>query len=163
VHRLAALNEDTTAAAFRVLEQADFNVFIAQHVLTLGQDYALVYLLIPTDENYWLEPAIARLGIERDQKAQKSLLLLLWYAQTEAADKAVKGFAANSAKPAETRSYAQSLLARKGDLGIIQRAEALVETEGSLRQKRRERLKAVSDEALYDLDSYTMMLINKRQ
>jgi hypothetical protein len=30
-----------------------------------------------------------------------------------------------------------------------------------LRQKRRERLKAVSDEALIDLDDYTMMLIAK--
>jgi len=36
-------------------------------------------------------------------------------------------------------------------------------TEESLRQKIRERLKAVSDEALSDLDRYTMMLLTKRQ
>jgi len=42
-----------------------------------------------------------------------------------------------------------------------QRAEALAETEASLRQKRRERLKAVSDEALIDVDDYTLMLIAK--
>jgi len=32
-----------------------------------------------------------------------------------------------------------------------------------LRQKRRERLGAVSDEALYDLDGYTFMLMAKRK
>jgi hypothetical protein len=31
-----------------------------------------------------------------------------------------------------------------------------------LRQKRRERLKAVNDEALIDLDDYTLMLAAKR-
>ena len=33
VHRMATLNEDTTAAAFHVLEQPEFTVFIPQHVL----------------------------------------------------------------------------------------------------------------------------------
>ena len=163
VHHLAALNEDTTAAAFHVLEQPDFKVVFGEHVLTLGQDYVLVYLLLPTEQNYWLGPAITRLRIERDQTAQQSLLLLLWYAQTDIADKAVRDFAADSAKPAAVRSYAQGLVGRKGNLGPAQRAEALGATEESLRQKRREGLKGVSDEALRDLDRYTMMLMSKRQ
>ena len=33
VHHLAALNEDTTAAAFHVLEQPDFKVVFGEHVL----------------------------------------------------------------------------------------------------------------------------------
>ena len=69
VHRMATLNDDTTAAAFHVLEQPDFKVFIPQHVLTLGQDYVLVYLLLPTDQDYWLQPAIDRLRDEHDQTA----------------------------------------------------------------------------------------------
>jgi hypothetical protein len=119
--------------------------------------------LLPTDQNYWLGPAITRLGLERDQTAQHSLLLLLWYAQTDIADQAVRNFAADSAKPAAVRSYAQDLVGRKGNLGPAERAEALGTTEESLRQKRRERLQAVSDEALSDLDRYTMMLMTKRQ
>ena len=51
----------------------------------------------------------------------------------------------------------------KDKIGAKQRAEALALTEASLRQKRRERLKAVSDEALIDLDDYTMMLMAKRK
>jgi hypothetical protein len=46
VHRMATLNEDTTAAAFHVLEQPKFTVFIPQHVLTLGQNYVLIYLIV---------------------------------------------------------------------------------------------------------------------
>ena len=163
VHRLAAVNEDTTTAAFHVLDQPDFKVVFGEHALTLGQDYALVYLLLPTDQNYWLGPAVSRLGMERDQAAQRSLLLLLWYAQADIADKAVRDFAADSAKPAAVRLYAQGLIERKSNLGPAVRAEAVGTTEESLREKRRERLKGVSDEALKDLDIYTMMLISKRQ
>jgi hypothetical protein len=162
VHRLAALNEDTTAAAFHLFEQPDFKVVFGDHVLTLERDYALIYLLLPTDQNYWLGPAITRIGRERDQTAQRSLLLLLWYAQTDIADKALRDFAADSAHPAAVRSYARGLIGRPVNLGPAQRTEALGTAEELLRQKRRERLKAVSDEALRDLDSYTMMLLLNR-
>jgi hypothetical protein len=163
VHRIATLSENTTAAAFHVLEQPNFKVFIPQHVLTLGQDYVLIYLLLPTDQDYWLQPAIDRLKAEHDQTAQKSLLLLLWYAQTNAADQAISAFAGDASKSSVSRTYAQDLLHRKDKIGLKQRTEALGLTETSLRQKRRERLKAVSDEALIDLDDYTMMLIAKRK
>jgi hypothetical protein len=163
VHRMASLSEDTTAAAFHILEQPKFTVFIPQHVLTLGQNYALIYLLLPTDMDYWLRPAINRLKTENDQTAQKSLLLLLWYAQTDAADQAMSAFAGDTSKPSASRTYAQELVHRKDKIGSKERTQAADSTEVSLRQKRRERLKAVSDEALIDLDDYTMMLIAKRK
>jgi hypothetical protein len=93
VHRMATLDENTTAAALHVLEQPKFTVFIPQHVLTLAQNYVLIYLLLPTDQDYWLQAAMDRLTTEQDETAQKSLLLLLWYAQTDAADQALSGFA----------------------------------------------------------------------
>jgi hypothetical protein len=163
VHRMASLNEDTTAAAFHVLEQPNFKVFIPEHVLTLGQNYVLNYLLLPTDMDYWLQPAIGRLKAEHDQTAQKSLLLLLWYAQTDVADQAISAFGGDANKPSVSRTYAKELMHRKDKIGSTQRTQALGSTEASIRQKRRERLKAVSDEALIDLDDYTMMLIAKRK
>lgn len=163
VHRMATLNEDTTAAAFHVLEDPKFKVFIPQHVLTLGQDYVLVYLLLPTDQNYWLLPAIDRLRDEHDQTAQKSLLLLLWYAQTDTADQAITNFVGDANKPSASRTYAQELFHRKDNIPLKQRTEAFTSTEAGIRQKRRERMKAVSDEALIDLDQYTAMLIAKRK
>jgi hypothetical protein len=160
---MASLGEDTAAAALHILAEPNFKVFIPQHVLTLGQNYALVYMLLPTNQDYWLQPAIDRLRTEHDETAQKSLILLLWYAQTDAADKAVASFAADASKPAGTRDYAKQIMQAKDKIGAKQRAEALAFTEASLRQKRRERMKAVSDEALIDLDDYTMMLAAKRK
>jgi hypothetical protein len=103
------------------------------------------------------------LKTENDQTAQKSLLLLLWYAQTEAADKAISAFAGDASKPPASRTYANELVHRKDKIGVKDRAEAMAASEPSLRQKRRERLKAVSDEALIDLDDYTLMLVAKRK
>jgi hypothetical protein len=48
-------------------------------------------------------------------------------------------------------------------IGSKERTQASDSTEASLRQQRRERLKAVSDEALIDLDDYTVRLIAKRK
>jgi hypothetical protein len=113
VHRMAALNEDTSAAAFHILEQPDFKVFIPQHVLTLGQNYALVYMVLPTNQDYWLQPAIDRLRTEHEQTAQKSLILLLWYAQIDGADKAIALFATDGSKPASARDYARQIVQTK--------------------------------------------------
>jgi len=162
VHRMATLNEDTTAAALHILTQPDFKVFIPQHALMLGQNYLLVYMLLPTNQDYWLQPAIDRLRTEHNETAQKSLLLLLWYAQTEAADKAISSFAIDSTNP-PARDYARQLTQNKDKVSAKQRAEALAFSEASLRQKRRERMSAVSDEALIDLDDYTMMMVAKRK
>src|SRR6202047_2519454 len=163
VHRMATLTEDTTSAAFRVLEQPQFTVFIPQHVLTLGQNYVLIYLLLPTDQDYWLQAAMDRLKSERDETAQKSLLLLLWYAQTDAADQAMSAFAGDASKPSASRTYARALVHRKDKIGSKEQTQASDSTAASLRQKRRERLKAVSDEALIDLDDFTLMLMAKRK
>lgn len=95
--------------------------------------------------------------------AQKSLLLLLWYAQTPDSDKAIADFSANDGKPSASKAYAAELAHRKDSAGMEVGATALLASEESLRKARRERLKAVSDEALYDLDAYTSKIIAKRK
>jgi hypothetical protein len=78
-------------------------------------------------------------------------------------DQAISTFAGDASKPSASRASAQELVHSKDKIGSTQRAQAIGVSETSLRQKRRERLKAVSDEALIDLDDYTMMLIAKRK
>ena len=151
--QFATFGENTTAAAFRILDDPKFKVFIPQHALTLGQDYCLVYMLLPTDPEYWTAAAIERLAFEKDETAQKSLLLLLWYAQTDAADAAIAKFGGT----AGAKAYAQELLQRKGTT-----TEGSL-TETAIRERRRERMKAVSDEALIDLDNDTLLLLGKRK
>jgi len=163
VHRMAGLGDDTTDAAFHILDDPNFKVFIPQHALTLGQNYAVIYMLLPTNQDYWLQRAIDRLQIENNETAQKSLILLLWYAQTELSDKAIAGFAAARSKPPAAVNFAQQILKARTQIDAKHRAQAQQLSEASLRQKRLERMKAVSDEALIDLDDYTMMLAAKRK
>ncbi|MFI5092730.1 MAG: hypothetical protein ACHQIK_04735 [Candidatus Acidiferrales bacterium] len=163
VHSMAAKGEDTTAAAFHILAEPKFQVFIPEHSLTLGQNYCLVYMVLPTDQDFWLKPAIERLHVENDVTAQKSLLLLLWYAQTSDADKALEEFSTDPGKPQPSKAYAAGLIHPKDSGGMRAGATAGLTSEESLRQARRERLKAVSDEALEDLDSYTLQIIAKRK
>ena len=46
--------------ALRVLEEPNFRVFIAQHVMWLTQADCLVYLLMPTDSKYWMPAVLQR-------------------------------------------------------------------------------------------------------
>jgi hypothetical protein len=162
VQRMAAQGEDTTAAALHILPEPKFQVFIPQHSLTFAQDYCLVYMLLPTNQDFWVQPAIERLRAETDVTAQKSLLLLLWYAQTPDSDKAIQEFSTGPAKTQASKAYANELFHRKDSIGRTDAAGSS-ESEESLRRARRERMKAVSDEALYDLDSYTAKIIAIRK
>jgi hypothetical protein len=163
VHRLASLGEDTTEAAFHILSEPRFTAFIPQHALTLGQDYALVYMILPVEPARWLSPALSRLATEADPTAQKSLLLVAWYAQTREADDLIAGFSEAADRPAANREYARQLLARNASPGILEIILSLFRSEKSLRAQRREIMKQVSDEALIELDRKTAQLIAKRK
>lgn len=162
VHRFAVKQLNVTAAAFKILTEPKWSVFVPQHVLTLGQNYALVYMLLPTKQEYWENAAIERLSKESDETAQKSVLLLLMYAQTEAADNAIRRFANDSSKSARARYYAEKLLEGQENIGFGTKAASLLSTESSLREQRRKTMNRVSDEALYELDELTRKLIAKR-
>jgi hypothetical protein len=162
VHNMAALGENTTAAAFHILAQPQFQVFVPQHALTLKQDFCLIYMLFPTDMDYWLQPSIDRLATESDVTAQQSLLLLLWYAQTQTGDKAIQDFSTNARVSQTTRDYAKELLQQKDSRDLVG-VPKTNQSEESLRQARRDRLKAVSDEALDDFNTYTAQIISKRK
>ena len=162
VHNLAVENENTTWAAFRILAWPDVIVPIMPG-LTLGQNFSLVTMLLPTNPNHWLKPVAERLSSEPDQTAQQSLLLLLWYAQDDFADQEIRAFAKNTQKPAASRKYAEGLAARRANLTPAELAEIRATPEASLRQRRREILKGFGIERLRDLENYTIKLIAKRQ
>lgn len=151
VHELAVEGFDTTAAALKILSDSDFKVFVPAHVLTLGQDFCLIYLLLPLDESVYTQRAIRQLEIEPNEKAQRSLLLLLAYAVTPEADAAIESFAASESKPKSTRAYARELLAGLARM----KASSSVGSISSLRKERRKVMARVSDEALDELNQLT--------
>ena len=116
VHRLATFGADTTAAAFHILDDPKFKAIIPQHALTLGQDFCLILMLFPTDPEHWLSRAVKRLQVETDPVAQKSLVYLLWYAQTPESDAAVLDFSEASDKPAINRDFARDLAGGHGQV-----------------------------------------------
>jgi hypothetical protein len=162
VHDLAVQKNDTTAAAFNILSDPKFQVNVPQHAMLLTQNYCLIYMLLPTDQKFWLQPAIDRLRQEKDPTAQQSLLLLIWYAQTAASDQAISGFARDFAQPQTAIAYAKGLIERQSNGSAPSEPGTQPATEQALREARAARMKSVSDEALEDLDAYTSQIMAAR-
>jgi hypothetical protein len=159
VKSFASNGFDTRDAAFRVLAFPDFKAFIPAHALTLGQNYALIYMLFPMKESLFASDLTRRLATEKQLDSQKSLLLALWYLATPEAKTAMAAFANDAGKNAEARSYAKLLLARKSSgLGLAR----LFSSEEALREERRKvMMRPISDEALMELDQLTLKIIAK--
>jgi hypothetical protein len=136
----------------------DFKAFIPQHALTLGQDYALIYMLFPMDETQFVPDLAARLATESNVRSQKSLLLALWYTVTPAGSAAIKAFASRPGDRSEATTYAKTLMDRKAGLFSFSLSSAQ-----SLREERRKVMqRPISDEALIEFDKLTSSLIAKQ-
>ena len=161
VHAFAVEGLDTTDAAFKILEQDDFQVFIAQHSLTLPQEACFIYLLLPTNESYYLARAKDRLFLEKRVEAQKSLLALLAYTVTKQGDEAIARFAADSKQPTESRAYARKIIEstaameKSGVLGMS------TKSYDSLKAEQRKLLARVSDEALGEWEHLKLKIRHK--
>jgi hypothetical protein len=158
VHTIASTGGDATSAALHILDDPAFKVIVPQHALTLGQNYSLVYLLLVERPELWLEATKARLAVERDAAAQKSILLALWYSQTDTADELIKNALDASELTPEARAWAAQLLNRSASFEKKRKAVGTLPLESDLKVQRRLRMKAVSDEALEDLDELTLKI-----
>ena len=155
VQHLGAQGLDTRAAAFNILGTPDFKAFIPQHVLTLGQDYALIVMLYPMPEAQFVGDLQQRLLQEREPTAQKSLALALWYTQLPEARTTLSQLASNPQTSAELRSHVNELLARRMPASF-----KVKDSQAQVRAARRMRMsQAISDEALSDFDRLTAQLM----
>jgi hypothetical protein len=155
VQWLASRGVDTREAAFRVLAHPEFQAFIPQHALMLGQNYSLIYMLFPLDEAVFTSDLVARLAVETDAESQKSLLLALWYTVTPEGRTAIKDFGARANAAPQSAAYARELLGRKG-------GGPSLASEKNLRAQRREVMRRpISDEALHEFEDLTAKLLAK--
>lgn len=174
LHRLATQGVDTFNLQRRILSKPQYSAFIVQHALTLGQDYAFLYPFLVQQESSYVPRLIALLADESDAVAQKSIVRALWYAATPEAESAVIAAAGSNRLSALAKADARALVKglgvvrawKEGD-AVLKRVRETLEvnaatTEAELRSKRRARMRAVSDEALYDLDAYTALLYRMR-
>jgi hypothetical protein len=158
IHSLAVKDLDTSDAALKILSEEKFQVFVPQHFLTLGQDFCLLYLLLPTDEAFYLDKIALRLFEEKNITAQKSLLMVLLYSATKKGDEAVRRFAEDRAKPEASRSYARAMM----DSVKMARATPLLgwtsRSYDELKAERKKLMARVSDEALHELEGLQIAL-----
>jgi hypothetical protein len=154
---LARLNEDTSRAAFHLLQWPDIQMRIAAAIW--GLDRLVTSLVVSTDTKYWVNAAIEHLGGESNEDAQKVLLLMLWYGQSDFADNELKAFSEEAGKPIIARAFAAELLERSNQITGGERAQALASTEEVLRQGQRDAALRMS---VPNLEHFTRMLIAKR-
>ena len=156
IQAFASKGFDTRKAAFKVLAYPRFEAIIPAHALTLGQNYAMIYMLYPMEQSSFEQDLVRRLETEKDPLSQKSLLRAVWYLMTPAARAALKAFGEKPGIDTSVADYAHELLAiTSGPIFSFSSAE-------SLRSERMRVMRLpISDEALIDFDSLTIKLLSK--
>jgi len=175
LHSLAVRGRDVLDLQFRMLDKPNYSVFVVQHSLKLGQDYAFLYPLLVRDEATYVPALIARLQAEKESTAQRSLVYALLYAATPESEKAIRTFADSADGSPAVRQDARQWLGRMEEARqwpsthatlkrIVEELELPPEvTEDELRKKRRARMRSISDEALYELEAYTTLIYRARR
>jgi hypothetical protein len=170
LHALALKGIDTTELQFRILERPKYSAFIVMHSLTLGQDYAFLYPFLVREESAYVPVLIERLKIEREPVAQKSLVRALWYAATDRAINALREYSNSNHADTDVKSELRKRLGTVDDIRSRPNDDSMLNavrkhvgvptsaTERDLREKRRVRMRSISDEALYDLEAYTALI-----
>jgi hypothetical protein len=156
VHWFASNGFDTSGAALRILAFPGFKAFIPQHALTLGQNYSLIYMLFPMDENLFVDALSSRLSTERAQESQKSIILALWYACTPSARAALERAASSQSLSSEAQGLVRQLLDRRPSSSARGTRSSLQ----ALREQRRKVMSSpISDESLIEFDKLTERIL----
>jgi len=159
VHSLASDGVDTTQAALHILDRPDFQAIIAMHAMTLDIRDSLMYVTMSMKDDHWVKPAEARFAMEKNIDVRMAIVFALFYEQTDAADAALRRIAAGTPQdPAQKK--AQEFIEEENKA-----SKSLIPAVGSvsdIREKRRERLRAVSDEAMDDVQGMTEKLVALR-
>lgn len=125
-------------------------------MLTLGQNFSLIYMLYAIDGVSFDPDLLERLASEQDPVAQKSLLRATWYLMTPASMAALKAFAERPGVDPALASHANELRSSFSGLSFS------FSNPETLRNERRKMMqRPISDEALIEFDSYTMKLLAK--
>jgi hypothetical protein len=150
IHAMSVDGLDTTTAALKILEVDKSQAYIPQHALTLDQEMCLAYLLLPTDERFYLAAIEQRLFQEKSVVAQKSLLSVLGDTVTKQGDAAIARFAADASQPEEARAYARTIMEATKKMTDLPLVGISTKSYEALKTEQRQLFARVSDEALSD-------------
>jgi hypothetical protein len=164
VHDLSIAGADTTQAGLHILDDPTFRVPLPQHAMTLSQPISLVYLLLPVDQNLWLQAALDRFASEKDEVAQISLLTLFFFSQTKEGDQVLATTAQDSNRSEIVRNEAAKWIKVAKDVPAAKLSKVkILGSEEQIRERRAKRLGSVSDESLSDVQDMTTRIIQLRR
>jgi hypothetical protein len=129
--------------------------------MTLDQNAALMYVLLSMKGDIWVKPAEERFAQEKNEKVKLSLVSAFAYAQTDEADAELKRIASDGSQPDAVRREAQRSLDEAHKVSKTWN-KTIKGTLAELREQRRKRLQAVSDEAIYDVQWMTRSIAQLR-
>lgn len=159
IHQLSMQGVDTTAAALHVLDDPTFIVSVPQHAMTLHTPDCL-FLLLPIDPSKWLSAVSQRIAVTKEPESLKALVTLVFYAQTPESDRLLDSIASNTALPDSARKQAADW--KKAANEAYKHKVDVPGEEAQVREARRQRLNAVSDEAIDDVQEMTLRLVQLR-
>ncbi|HWG22109.1 MAG TPA: hypothetical protein VG225_16385 [Terracidiphilus sp.] len=160
VHALAVKGTNVTPAALHMLDDPKFTVYLPEHAYRLDQAACLQVALLPLSNGVWLPAVLERTKTEHDEMALKSLLMLLYYAQADDADRAIRTLAADAQFSPAIRDFATWILKHEKEIGTGKHPSPGLEKK--LRAERRARMAAVSDEAMDDMNEMTEKIAQAR-
>ena len=160
IHQLSMQGADTTAAALHMFDDPNFVVYVPQHAMTLHASDCILFLLLPVDPSKWLNAVPQRIVTTKDTNALKALVTLIFYAQTPESDRVLDSIAANASLPEPARKQAAEWKQAANE--AYKQKVDVPGDELQIREARRQRLNAVSDEAIDDIQEMTIRLVQLR-
>lgn len=160
IHRLSMQGADTTAAALHIFDDPNFVVYIPQHAMTLHPSDCILFLLLPVDPSKWLNSVSHRIATTKDIDTLQALVTLVFYAQTPESDRVLNSIAANASLPEPARKRAADW--KRAATEAAKHKVDVLGNEAQVRDARRQRLNAVSDEAIDDVQEMTIRLAQLR-
>ncbi len=158
-----------------MLMKPKYQVTVPAHALKLAQDYCFVYPLLVQEETKYTSRLIEKTKIERDPVALKTLLLALYYSALPDSEATIHFISQSKKYPEDIQALAKNMelsiaKARQTDsaeaYNWLKKNGATISpnaSEKELRDARRARMHAISDEALMELGVYTLLIYNTRK
>ena len=157
VYSLAKARQDVVDAALNIVADDKFAVIVPQHALTMGADYALIYMLNYSEPISYGPKLIARYEGERSETAKIAILTALWYSLDSSALAYIDKLSVTEIVDANLKERVAEFQKRnrlRGKGGGFT-------SEAKLRTKRRDALRRVSDEALSEYEDLTRGILGK--
>jgi hypothetical protein len=159
VRSLSMAGVEATDAALNILNDARFTVFVPAHVLTLEADYALIFMLNYASPAIYIPKLIAAFETNPGEPAKVAAITALWYSLEPAALDYIAKIQIVDSSPPKLKQRLAELQKRIRDY----RGNGIVgfSSEAKLREKRKDSLRRVSDEALYEYEDLTRDVLKK--